>query len=659
MKLKLKLTLLFSLLTAVTLLLSSFAGYTFTKKQVTAGIHEEMRVNVHAQVNKLDGWLTAKAKMLEVTAGNIQSAVGDGEITAPMVAGYKTVDKELSDMYFGTISGKMIDGRGWVPPADYDPRARIWYKSAVESGKTIFTEAYLDGVTKQMAVSVAMPIKSPAGQLCGVIAEDILLNTIVDNIKEINLKGKGYALVVDQKGLILAHPQADLVSKNVFEIDKLKSMATVFKDIVGKEQGVAAYQENGTDFFLVYEKVPATGWLLAICVPQEIISQPLTELSNLFGMLALLCVLAVTLITYFVARRITNPIEILAEQVHRVAGGDLTKQAVVAGKDEIADLAASFNHMIYSLRELILQVHTGAEQVAAASQELTAGSHQSAQASSQVTSSVADIAQGAHLQQSAVQETAAVVETISLSIKKAATSAEQTVTKSSEAADKAKESSLSIDKAVNQMVLIEQTVNNLSKVVSTLGERSKEIGQIVDTISGIAGQTNLLALNAAIEAARAGEQGKGFAVVAEEVRKLAELSQDSAKKIANLISEIQQDTAKAVFAMDEGNREVNLGAKVVTEAGHAFQEISMLVLQVAGQVSSISSTMQQVDSGSQQIVIAVKTIDELSKKAAAESEIVTAATEEQLASIEEIASASQSLADMSQRLQDTIKNFNV
>jgi len=121
--------------------------------------------------------------------------------------------------------------------------------------------------------------------------------------------------------------------------------------------------------------------------------------------------------------------------------------------------------------------------------------------------------------------------------------------------DRANDGGQTIELAIAQMGKIETTVNSSAQVVSKLGERSKEIGQIVATISGIAGQTNLLALNAAIEAARAGEQARGFTVVAEEVRKLAEQSQEATKKIAVLIGEIQGDTDNAVVAMNNGTRE--------------------------------------------------------------------------------------------------------
>lgn len=206
---------------------------------------------------------------------------------------------------------------------------------------------------------------------------------------------------------------------------------------------------------------------------------------------------------------------------------------------------------------------------------------------------------------------------------------------------------------------IEATVNSSAQVVTKLGERSKEIGQIVDTISGIAGQTNLLALNAAIEAARAGEQGRGFAVVAEEVRKLAEQSQEAAMKIAELIGEIQGETDNAVLAMNDGTREVKNGTDVVNTAGGAFREIVDLVSEVSRQVEEISQAMEQMAAGSQQVVISVKTSERLSKRSSNEVQSVSAGAEKQLASMEEIASSSQALAKLAEDLQTSVAGFKL
>lgn len=659
MNLKNRLTLIFSVMAALVLLVSSVVGYLFTKEQVIAGIQAEMTTSVNSQVNKLDGWLISKGKMLEITAGTIQSSFGDNEISVPMLAGYKTVDKELSDVYFGSIEGKMVDGSGWTPPADYDPRARGWYKSANDQGKLVFSDPYLDAVTKQMAVSVAMPYKGTAGQVRGIIAEDILLQTLVDNVQSINLHGEGFAYMFDSKGVMLAYPDKDVVSKNIFEEDKLKDMSASFREMLGKDQGFTQFSKNGETMLEVYQKVPSTGWVLAIVVPEKVVFQPLAHLRWLLMLVALIAVMIVVAVTYMTVKRITRPIEILEGQVNRVAGGDLTIQAEVDGHDEIAKLAAGFNQMVNNLRKLILHVNTTAEQVASSSEELTASAQESAQASNQVAGSVTEIAAGSEQQLEAIGQTASVVGEMTTSIQRVSAGAKQAVANSLQAAEKAKKSGDSIGKAVTQMELIEKTVNTSAAVVATLGERSKEIGQIVDTISGIAGQTNLLALNAAIEAARAGEQGRGFAVVAEEVRKLAEQSQDAAKKIAALIGEIQGDTSKAVSAMDDGTREVSLGAEIINVAGSAFQEIETLVVQVSDQVMEISTAMQQMETGSQQIVSSVKVIDDLSKVAADEAQTVSAATEEQSASMQEIAAASQALAKMAEQLQLSVQKFKV
>ena len=381
------------------------------------------------------------------------------------------------------------------------------------------------------------------------------------------------------------------------------------------------------------------------------------------GMMAGIFAAAVLLLVgngVVIVRAVTRPLQSMVAICNELAEGDFRdKPRRIMTKDETGQLADALATMRSRLRSAFQQVNESAEQVAASSEELTASAEQSAQAITQVAGAISDVADGAEKTLRAVDETTAVVAQLSAGIQQAAGSANQVADHSAQAFDKAKAGNTLVEESISQMAHVEETVNHSAQVVKKLGERSKEIGQIVDTISGIAGQTNLLALNAAIEAARAGEQGKGFAVVAEEVRKLAEQSQDAAKKIADLIGEIQTDTDKAVVAMDVGTREVKVGTEVVSKAGSAFEEIVLLVSNVSEQVKETSAVTQQMAAGSQQIVAAVEKIDGYSKTAAGETQTVSAATEEQSASLEEISSSSQALAQLAQKLQGAVSYFRV
>ncbi len=362
----------------------------------------------------------------------------------------------------------------------------------------------------------------------------------------------------------------------------------------------------------------------------------------------------------YITKLITNPLNLMVLVCKEFASGDFRdKTRNFVRKDEIGLLADALADMRGSLRTLIKNVNDSSEYLAAASEELTASVDQSVQAAHQVAGAIIDVARGAEQQLSVTNGAFAMVEQMSASIQQVAVNASEVSGRSGQAANKAKVGNQSIDKVVNQMANIEQTVNNSAQVVIKLGERSKEIGQIVDTISGIASQTNLLALNAAIEAARAGEQGRGFAVVAEEVRKLAEQSQGAAKKIATLISEIQRYTDNAVSVMRDGTREVKLGAEIVNTFGQTFHDFSILITHVSSQVKEISAAIEQMASGSQQIVGSVEQIDEVSKKATGEAQTISNVTEEQAASMEEIASSSQALAHLAIDLHEAVSQFQI
>ena len=377
-----------------------------------------------------------------------------------------------------------------------------------------------------------------------------------------------------------------------------------------------------------------------------------------FVLIAIIILLSLTVATLII-RAIKKPVDELLRVSEKAADGDLRELGKVYANDELGSLTNAHNKMMGNIKSLVGGIQKSVEQVAASSEELTASANQSSQVTMQVAQSIAEVASAANIQMGAVATTTTAVEQISNSIEEVASNAENSASQANKASETAELGGKSVEKAVKQMKNIETTVNDSAKVVEALGERSKEIGQIVDTIAGIAGQTNLLALNAAIEAARAGEQGKGFAVVAEEVRKLAEQSQEAAKQIAELITYIQLETNAAVTAMQEGTREVKIGTEVVNETGDAFATIREINEVVAQQISAIATTSRSVAQGAAHIVQSVKDVEIQTNKVSNETQTVSAATEEQSAAMEQIAASSQSLAQLAQALQNEIHVFKI
>ena len=476
---------------------------------------------------------------------------------------------------------------------------------------------------------------------------------------------------INKNGVEIAKIPMGPKGKELFE--RIKGSGQAYRSVRTEVVSLAAQNKNAEAYALYVSKVIPTvsayvkdfqEWSMHYSKRGETMSKAtvVAERKAVMIMAVFFLVTAVLLIAlgWLITRAITKPLQAMVGFCHELAKGNFAEAARhVQQKDELGQLADALINMRSNVRNVLKQVNESAEQVAASSEELTASAEQSAQAVNQVAAAITGVAEGATKQLAAANDTSAVVEQMSAGIQQIAANTNQVATHSAQAADKAGVGGEAVDKAVTQMGSIQTSSQVVADAVGKLNEKSKEIGNIVSTISGIAGQTNLLALNAAIEAARAGEQGRGFAVVAEEVRKLAESSQEAAKQIADIIGEIQGDTGKAVDAMQLGAREVMLGTELVTTAGGAFKEIVTLILQVSDQVREISAAIQQMASGTQQIVTSVKEIDSLSKSSASETQTVSAATEEQSASMEEIASSSQALAKLAQDLQAAVNKFRI
>lgn len=378
--------------------------------------------------------------------------------------------------------------------------------------------------------------------------------------------------------------------------------------------------------------------------------------------LSLIAFLLAIILALGIGKKFALPIQAATRRLGIMASGDFSRDIdaqFMGRKDEFGEMAAAFDKMNRQMRELMRRIAATADHLAASSQELTASAQQSADASTNVSGSIMQVARGAEKQVNAVHETAAIVEQVSSVVGEV----DATAKKMADLADRTTQvtdtGQHSVELAVNQMDAVGTGAKQAQNAAVELKASSAQIGEIVSLISNIAGQTNLLALNAAIEAARAGEQGRGFAVVAEEVRKLAEQSEQAAQQIKTLIEKNHQSIGNVVGAIDTAIGDIDKGVGLVNAAGANFKEIDSMVRNVAAQVRQISSAVSELAAGNRRIAVAVDDVEKLSRQASAESENVSAATEEQSASMAEISSASQSLAKLAQELQESINRFQI
>ncbi|SHI92978.1 methyl-accepting chemotaxis protein [Propionispora hippei] len=602
----------------------------------------------------------------------VRSGADKGQIVAAMAEAKNRLGA-FDAVVFIFPDGTGINSEGNT--ANYGERD--YFRKVKASQDAAVSDPLVSKTTGKLSVVLAVPVIYN-NQLTGVLVGTVSVERLTAKIKDLTFLDSGYGQISDDSGLIIAHPKRpDLAGKLSLREKKINSELKLQQDELddrliqlfkaaadeGKQaRGVYSFVD-GVTRIAVTTPVDLPGeqrWVVTVAAPEVEATRQSAALAKAMLIISIISLLVVGSFIVLIARQLARPIAIIRDECLLLAQGDLRdREARVRTEDEIGQLAQGFRQMRDNLRALVMKIHSQSDQLAASSEQLTAGAGQSALAVNQVADSITTVAAGSSEQMTAVRETVQVVEQMSDHIQKLAEDTVTVAAQSAQAASQANDGDAAVSRAIEQMNQIEETVTGSARLVTELGERSKEIGQIVATISGIAGQTNLLALNAAIEAARAGEQGRGFAVVAEEVRKLAEQSQLATEQIAALINSIQTETDEAVTAMNNGTKEVKLGAEVVDAAGQAFREIVALINQVSGQVEGFSVAIGQLTQGSQQIVESVSQIENLSRKTAGEAQTVSAASEEQSASMEEIASSSQSLANLATELRDSVSKFQV
>lgn len=421
-------------------------------------------------------------------------------------------------------------------------------------------------------------------------------------------------------------------------------------------------------------------------------------------------------LAFAIYRDIAGPVREAARVAARLAEGDLTVEELnVRSRDEVGDMAESFNGMLRAWRQVMEQIRATSADLLSGGETLLTVAHEATEATGQIAAAVGEVAQGTGDQVRQVQETRATMDQLRVAIERIATgaraqteqagrttaeltrmtqtiehvsdSAREVAEAAGQGAERAGAGEAAVDRVTRGMEEIRTSVEGVARRIDELGNYSRQIGQIVNIIEEIAEQTNLLALNAAIEAARAGEHGRGFGVVADEVRQLAERSADSTREIGQLIGNMQTAVEAAVVDMQGGTAQVHTGTELTNQAREALQAImdaiettdslARSISESAAEMASVGPEMldamaemvrvteestaatEEMATASHHVTRAMDDVARISEETAAGTEQVSASTEEVNAAASEVESSVRMVTENAQKLQSLVRRFRL
>lgn len=516
------------------------------------------------------------------------------------------------------------DGNFWTSTGDQGNIIdRSYFQEIMVRGnETATSEMIFSRASGLPVITKAQVVRDGSNQPRGLIAVTLLLDTITEIVDGVKIGEAGYAMVVDQTGLVLAHPDSKLRMQMTLQ-DSAKigyiGLDQTAREMLDSNKGISRITNpQGDRELMIHTDIPnSPGWALGIVIPIKDIMGDVNILLRVVIVIALIAIGVTIIVALVLSNYITKPVMKLAHGIDAMAAGDLTTQVEITQKDEIGRMAQSFNAMAEDLRQMIGAIIESVDHSATSSQELAATSEEYA---------------------AALEEVASTINLFASTINAVHSDAVEMNERANQVGGLSNEGLERMGNTAESMALIRSSSEESKLVITELATSTYEITEVVNLISDIAEQTNLLALNAAIEAARAGEHGRGFAVVADEVRQLAEQTQRSIASINPLVDRMRQGMEAAVEVTEQTNQEVEKGIGALQQAQENSQAIARSTQDIISLIDNVTASIGQIDEG---------------------GENLAATVEEQSASMQEISNTAQSLSNFSSRLDELVRRFKI
>lgn len=567
---------------------------------------------------------------------------------------------DTSQRYFGPYvykdGDRLVYTEGYETE-EYDYTSLDWYVDGKSTNQDAnWTSPYYDKDTDITMITTSVPIKTEDG-VVGVVSADYDLSTIQKLVAEVHIGERGYSFLLDSEGVFISHKDAKKVMKQNIREDE--NLASIAKEVFENDNSSAKVEVEGEAYKAYYLTLKSTGWKLVVMLPESELFQTVNSMVTKSVIVTLvILVLAFVLFSVY-SNSLTRSIKAFGEKLSYLAKGDLTKEIEVNSKDEIGQMANHYNNSIKNLKGLILKVADNSKNVTGTAEYLADTSNQASKASDEVSKTIEEIANGANEQAVDIEKTAQNVDQLGELLEKDASYIRELNGAAAKIEDEKEEGFAIIGELISKTNQNNKAVANVYNIIMSNNESAEKIETASAMIQSIADQTNLLALNAAIEAARAGEAGKGFAVVAEEIRKLAEQSNNFTNDIKTVIEELKDKSKSAVGLIEETKIIVGDQANSVDETGDKFKSIANEIDSMKDIIAKLNHSVNDMVQNKNEVIELSQNLSAFSEENAASTEEASATMEEQAATIAEIAESGNDLARIADELSEVIQQFRV